>query len=280
MTKDPKTYLEQMAGKPDEKVDVAKAAIALAALKRPGIMMERYFVHLRDLANDVGARHQALLDARAEDSVETQLAALKHVLADQYGYHGDSEPGDIIHKVDMIDVIDRRRGASISLSILYLHAGRAQNWDIAGITIPGHFVLRLQKGGKRVIFDPYNSCRILQAADLRALVKDSLGEDAELSADYYDPPLNLDILKRQQNTIKFRQVEMEDYSGAIETVEGMRIVDPVEHRLLLDAGVLYARSNRPKEAIKALEAYIEQAPNHLDRRDAALLLQHLRETVE
>jgi regulator of sirC expression with transglutaminase-like and TPR domain len=277
---DPAQYLRDQSAKPDDDIEPFLAALALAALKRPGISTGRYCKEANDIAAEVATRHGDLTRAGAEDNPETRLAALKHVLSDHYGFAGDDSEADSIIKADMIETMDRRRGASIALSMLYLHAGRHMGWDIGGITIPGHFVLRIEQDGKRLIFDPFHQCRILQAADLRALVKESLGEEAELSADYYDPPSNMDIIKRQQNMMKFRQIEIEDYEGALETVQGMRLVDPGECRLLLDAGVLYARAGQPLSAIPALEEYIEKVSNVIDRQDAEMLLAHIKETLE
>ena len=84
---------------------------------------------------------------------------------------------------------------------------------------------------------------------------------------------------RLQNNIQLRLIEAEDYEGALRTVEAMRAVDPGEYRLLLDAGVLYARTNRLQKAIVTLEAYITRAPGDRDRQEAAMLLEQLRESL-
>jgi regulator of sirC expression with transglutaminase-like and TPR domain len=279
MNEDAKAYLGKISSKPDDKIEVVPTAVALAALERPELSMDRYLNHLKSLVGEVKQRHRDLLEASAGDTVETQLAALKHVLSDSYGYKGiDDENSEFVFS-DILDVIDNRKGSPLSLCLLYMHAGRALKWDISVMRIPGHNVLSMDKDGRRVIFDPSEACKILQASDLRAHVKKALGEDAELSADYYEPTGNRELLIRFQNVIKFHRIEMEDYEGALNIVQGLRIVDPREYRLLLDAGVLLARSNRPKEAIDALENYIEVAPDREDREDAALLLQHIRESI-
>lgn len=277
---DPAAYLKILAGLPDREIDIGPAALALAATAQPGVFsLERYFNHLKKLCEETAARHAELLAAGASDNVETQLAALKHIIADKYGYIGDEENYDNLENASLIRVIDRGKGLPITLSILYVHVARAQGWDIAGLNIPGHFVCRIDRDGQRVIFDPFNRCRILVAADLRALVKKTQGSHAELSANYFEPTPNREILIRLQNNIKFRQIEGEDYDAALKTVEAMRMIDPSEFRLLLDAGVLYARTNQPRAAIDMLEDYIKKAPRDRDRHDAALLLQQLKDNL-
>ncbi|MEM7651078.1 MAG: transglutaminase-like domain-containing protein [Pseudomonadota bacterium] len=271
--------LDALGGLEDDAIDLGRAALALAVLSHKGISTDRYIHHLNILAQDVAEQHQTLVKSGEANDAATQLEALKIVLFDTHGYKGDSETYDDLQNASLIRVIDRAKGLPIALSILYIHAARAQGWDIAGLNIPGHFVCRLSKDGQTLIFDPFNGCEILEAPDLRTIVKQALGEHAELSTEYYEAASNRDILLRLQNNIKFRQIEAEDYEGALETVLALRKVDPAEYRLLLDEGVLYARTDQTRAAIDSLVSYIEKAPNSRDRMEAELLLQHLRERL-
>lgn len=256
---------------PDEDIDLASVALTLAACDHPGISYNRYHTHLDKLAESVAA-----LCKEENDTLAARLAALKTVLVKENDYTGDSDTYDDLQNADLMRVIDRRRGMPISLSILYIHVARSLGWEAHGLNIPGHFVVRLDQDGDRLIFDPFNDCTVLEAADLRRLVKKSLGPQAELSAEYYVPASNRAILMRLQNNIKTRLIEMEDYEAALRIVEAMRLLDPNEYRLLLDAGVLYARTDQIGEAIEILETYIAKAPNEEDRHEAALLLRQLQ----
>ncbi len=276
----PQTYLETLGDFPDEQIDLARAALCLAQMNQPDLSLDRYGNHLKKMAEETAARHATLLDAGADDDVDTQLAALKYVLAEQYGYKGDEQKQlDVFENASLMRVIDRGLGMPVTLSILYIHAARAQGWDIAGLNMPGHFICRLQKDGARVMFDPFGCCVKLDAPDLRALIKKTKGPDAELITEYYEPASNRQTLTRLQNHIKLRQIEMEDYEAALKTVEVMRQIDPSEYRLLLDAGVLYARTEDPIAAIAALERYIDSAPDAHDRQDAAALLSDIRDAM-
>lgn len=204
------------------------------------------------------------------------MAALKHILADKYGYSGDEDNYNDLRNADLIAVIDRARGMPIALSLLYLHAGQVQGWDIKGISFPGHFLVRLERAGRRIIFDPFQGAAPVEAPQLRALLKNVLGPNAELSSDYFEAANNRDILIRLQNNIKLRQIEASDYTGALETIKAMRLVAPQEFRLLLDAGVLYSKTGQMKEAEEALIRYIEEVKNPQFKQDAMLLLEQVR----
>lgn len=274
---DPQGYLDGIAGRPDAEIDPALGALALSSFAHPGLSMDRYVRHLKKLARDTGERHASLLASGEEDTARTRVESLRFSLHETQGYRGDEEEYDDLQNADLVRVIDRRRGMPIALCILYIHAGRTLGWDVHGLNIPGHFAARLDLDGQRLIFDPFGSCAVLDAAGLRGLVKKALGPGAELSAGYYEPAGNRAMLIRLQNNIKLRLIESEDYEGALRAVETMRRIDPGEYRLLLDAGVLNARTGRPRAAMEALEAYIEKAPDIQDRHDAALLLREIRE---
>jgi len=111
------------------------------------------------------------------------------------------------------------------------------------------------------------------------LLKTLVSPQAELIAEYYEVASKRELLTRLQNNIKLRQIEMEEYSEAVKTIETMRRIDPAEYRLLLDAGVLYARTNQALAAVDALERYIELTPSTSDRQEALMLLQQIRENL-
>lgn len=271
--------LREAGSQPDDQLRLVEVALLLAEMNHPGISVDRYRHHIQKMGEEVGWRYHELVNAGADESPQTRLAALKHILADQYGYRGDEETYDNIQNADLIDVIDRRKGLPIALSILYIAVAQAQGWDVAGLNLPGHFVVRLEMDGQRLIFDPFNRCEVLNAPELRQLLKKTMGPDAELSSSYYDPVSVRQILIRLQNNVKIRLIEGEDYEGALRTVENMRALDPHEYRLLLDAGVLCARTGRAQDAMTALEEYIKLVPSDRDRYDAQMLLDHIRSTV-
>ena len=96
----------------------------------------------------------AYIEKRQIDT--NQINALKSVLVSEYGYSGDTVSYDSLQNANLIQVIDRRKGLPITLGIIYIHAARAQGWDIDGLNFPGHFLLRIEDGVKRTIFDPFN----------------------------------------------------------------------------------------------------------------------------
>lgn len=279
MSFDSRAILMESGTKEDGDINIFNVAMAFAAPAHEGISIDKYYNHLNKAAREVGERYIELLNAGAKDDVRTQLAALKHILSDREGYEGDTENYDDLQNADLIRVIDRRKGMPIALSILYIYVGRLNGWAVDGLNFPGHFLCRIEKNGERVIFDPFAACDILEAPELRKLIKQIRGTNAELSADYYKPCTNRETLIRLQNNVKLRLIEAEEYEEALKAVEMMRLIDPEEYRLLLDAGVLYAKTGQRRVALGVLEEYIAKAPNPNDRRDAELIIRQIRDTL-
>lgn len=269
-------YLDAVGTTDDSEIDLFEAALALSAQSHPNISYDKYRNHRRKLVEDVESLHVEYLNLGNPDDVHAKIHALAAGFTRANGYIGDDFRYNDLQNADLMRVIDRRLGLPIALAILCVTIGRDLGWPITGINFPAHFVIRLEQGGVREIVDPFQGCIVLKAPDLREILKKTMGPQAELSAAYYEPATNRDTLVRLQNNIKLRQIEAEDYEGALATVDLIRRIAPDEFRLDLDAGVLLARLERPLAAIESLERYIAHVTNARDKHDAVALLQQLR----
>jgi len=253
----------------------AEQGILIASLNHPGRGVERYKVHLHNMSDKTGERFNQLLEAGAQDTAETRLAALKHVIWDDEGYHGDVDTYDDLQNSDLIDVIERRKGLPVALALLFMHVAQENGWDVRPLNFPGHVYMRIDFEGNRLIFDPFDKCKLVEAHDLRAALKKLAGEQAELSASFYEPMSDMDTVLRLQNNRKSRQIMSEDYQAALETIKIMGFLAPKEERLAFETAVMYARLNKKGEAIKTLTDYLERTTSPQDRQDAILLLHEL-----
>lgn len=270
------TYLKTIGTKEDHEIDLGEVALHLSAAGRNPQSIERYQNKFKKMVDEVKEAFQELLDEGAEDSLGTRLAALKDVIVYRNGFEPVSDSLGNVFNADVIQAIDTGKVTQVVLCLFYVHLSRAQSWEAHILHPPGGFLVRLDYKGERQMFDPADDCRVLQAHDLRNMVKDKMGENAELSSEYFEPVDLRDILVGLQNSVKLRQIEAEDYSSALDTVTLIRLIAPEEKRILLDAGILYARTQQPEAAIEALEEYLPFAPTPRDRHEAALLLQDIR----
>ena len=265
--------LRSLGGKDDDQIDLAEAALLLAALDRPRVALDRYRHHIDLLGRDLG---KTAADLEAGESVERRAEALRRVLAEDYGYQGDNKTYDDLQNANLMRVIDRRKGLPVSLAILYVHAARAQGWAIEGVNFPGHFLLRLELMGERAIFDPFNEAGILAPADLRELLETMSGEAAELTPQHTKAVGNRDILLRLQNNIKIRLLRQQRGAEALEALETMLMLAPTRAELWREVGLLHAHQENVRAAIMAMENCLELSQDHGLSHEAATVLQQLK----
>jgi regulator of sirC expression with transglutaminase-like and TPR domain len=266
-----KDLLRHVGTQPDEDIDLAEAALALAALDHPDVSLDRYRDHLSLLAREV-----AELNPPDTDTLEGRVRALQDVLVGRHGYEGDTLTYDDIQNANMMQVIDRKKGLPVALGILFIQTARAQGWSISGLNFPGHFLVRLEYAGERIILDPFNQGQSRSVMELRDLLKVAAGADAELTPEYYATVGNRDILLRLQNNLKLRFIKADRVDKAVEILDGMLLFAPEEAMLWREAGLLNAHIGNLNAAVGALETFMTLGVNDLLRHQTALLIQQLK----
>lgn len=269
-----KALLRSIAAQADEKINLGEAALALAALDRPRVGLERYRHHLALLARET--TEEVARRGGAASGLDDRIAALNAVLFDRYGYRGDTLTYDDLQNANLMQVIDRRKGLPVTLGILYLHTARAQGWHMVGLSFPGHFLVRLDHDGRRTILDPFDQGKIREVTDLRELLKAMAGADAELTAAHYEPVANRAILLRLQNNIKLRLIQNGHIDRAVEVVETMLMFAPDQAALWREVGMLHVRLDNLGAAIAALEQFMRREAGDAPRHHVAALVQDLR----
>lgn len=270
-------HLRAVGEQDDAMIDVGISALALGLQLHPGLSVERYFRHLDTLTEQTRELHAQHIEQEGEDTARLRADCLIQVLHAQNDYDGDHNNYDDLQNADLISVIDRRKGLPVAIGILYLCITHRLGWLAAGLSFPAHFLLHLDKDSDRLILDPFNKGKEMSAADLRALIKSILGDNAELSHNFYEPVSARETLVRLQNNLKKRLIETEDYTTAARIVETMIAFAPIEYRSFFDLGILYAKIGHIKQARQALQDYIDRTPNALDKAQATEILNHLSE---
>ncbi|MDP6602997.1 MAG: transglutaminase-like domain-containing protein [Rhodospirillales bacterium] len=266
--------LRHIGSDAEEDFDLAQTALLLAALDRPRVSLDRYRDHLAAIAEGV-AGAQGTTRPSAGDC----HAALTGILSGTYGYRGDDMTYDDLQNANLMRVIDRRKGLPVALGILYIHAARAQGWSIVGLNFPGHFLVRLDNGGERIILDPFNNGCAREPSDLRDMLQAMSGQNTELTPEIYAPVTNREILLRLQSNVRLRLLQMDRTEEAIGVIESMLLFAPDQKELWREAGLLHAQFGNPTSSIAALEEYLSRETHEAPRHEAAAILQQLRHSI-
>lgn len=256
----------------DAEMDLAECALLLASLDRPEGDLSPFRDHLAELASNVSAA----VPSGAGRDVARQARALAETFAGKYKYQGDTLTYDDPQNANLIRVIERRKGLPVTLAILYIHTARAQGWSATGINFPGHFLIRLEGSGGRVILDPFNGGVERDVADLRGLLKQMTGIDSELEPGHYAPIGNRQTLIRLLNNIKLRAIAAKEGERVAEILDRMLMVAPDDLSLLREAGQCHAEIGNMRRAIAALEAVVARSAAGALRRETEALLRQVR----
>ena len=244
---DPLELIRAAAAAEKQELDLARVALALAALDHPDVTLQPYEAHLRDLAAEISARRGKGLRASA-------IAALvRDIIADQFGYAGDSKTYDDTANADMIRVIDRRRGLPVALGILYIHVARASGARACGLNFPGHFLIAIESGGERVVIDPFNEGASLETGDMEALRERMTGQPGDWRPGEAPPMSDRAVLMRLLNNIRTRARAAADATRMAQVIERMLMLDASDAELWFELGLGYAATERPGAGLKALD---------------------------
>lgn len=251
-----------------ERIDLLEAGLLLSVLGSAAqTELAPFRQHVTTMADDLA------------DLVRRRGAmpeALSEVIARSYAYRGDSETYDDLQNADLVRVIERRKGLPVALSILYLHVARAQGWQAEGLAFPGHFLIRVGIDGARHVVDPFHEGAVRDALELRRLLRQVLGPDAELVPAHFDAVPDRDVLLRLENNVRLRLARREDWAGTARSLDRMLAIAPDRIELLFEAGQLNARLDKRRAAIAAYERLLELDVDADLRRQASALLQELR----
>ena len=270
---DPLVLLREIGRREDQAIDIAEAALLLAALDRPGESLEPYRETLAAIAR------QARESTARSHSIDMQIGELTNLLVGRYGFQGDKETYDDPRNANLMHVIDRRRGLPVALGILWMHAARAYDAEVVGLAFPSHFLIRLSSRGQRVILDPFGGGRALGAKDLRRMIKDLGGADREIEPADYAPVSNRDVLIRLQNNIKLRALAAHDAARALDVLRTMTALAPDRGELWWETALLHSRLGNMRTAITTLENYLAGRTNVEVRTEIQDLLERLRSKI-
>jgi regulator of sirC expression with transglutaminase-like and TPR domain len=271
--------LRRIGDAADEAIDLAGAALLCAAHERRDLELASSRRHLDEIAAEM-KRAAALDSLRADDAgLDACCDALRYVMAEKLGYRGDEETYDDLRNADLAEVIQRRRGLPVALSILYIHAARSLGWRIEGLNFPGHFVIRLHGERQAAILDPFARGTQRSIQDLRQLLKAQSSDKTEVKPEHFAALENRQVLIRLQNNIKVRRIQEGDLKGAERALQRMLWIAPAQVELWRESGILNIRLDNLLAARRALTRYLELAENDQQRQRAARLLQELSQQL-
>lgn len=253
---DAERFADMVSG-PDEYINLAEAALLIARGEYPYLETEQYLQRLDLLADQCRTR------LGAERSSTEVMACLNDYLFREIGFRGDLKTFNDPRNSYLNDVLDRRLGIPITLSLLYMEVGARLDLRIEGISFPGHFLVRVAHGGGLVL-DPFSGGRTLDRVELKQRLEGISGGRRWNLDELLRAASRRDIIVRMLRNLKAIYLDREDFARALGAlnliVEAIPSV-PAEFR---DRARVHERMECVRAAIADYEQYLFLAPDASD----------------
>lgn len=256
------------AAKPDGDLDLARCALLVAAEEYQTLDVAAYLEQLDGIASDVQARMD-------DDSTPLALAALNRHLFGELGFGGNREDYYDPRNSYLNDVLERRTGIPISLSIVYLEVGWRLGLPLAGVGLPGHFLVSCRDPEGTVYIDPYHGGAQLDEDGCADLMRRAVGDRLGFRRSFLLPVSKRQVLNRMLGNLKVIYQQQNDPARQLATLDRMLELDPNSVSELRDRAKLYARYRALALAQADYRRMLAQRPQGPDAKDALDELQQL-----
>ncbi|HXV99529.1 MAG TPA: tetratricopeptide repeat protein [Anaerolineae bacterium] len=253
--------------KNETEINLAHAALLISQHLNQASDLSAYYLPLLD---DIAeALRPAVLAAKTDAEV---VKAFNHYLFEELQFHGNGENYYSPNNSFLDKVLDLRTGIPISLSVVCLEIGWRLGLPLAGLGLPGHFIIGYNLPAAPIYIDVFNRGLLLSEDDCFALAQMPPSERLAFREEFLRPVSKRVILFRMLLNLKQIYLRLEDWELAHRTIDLMLLVYPELATEIRDRGVVAYRLNRLREAVFDIQRYLFLVPN---APDANWLKQHL-----
>lgn len=271
MVNDPYREFRQAIERPDERIDLGRAALTIALADYPDLDIASYLKRIDDLAVQVSQR------SGAEADIFRSIAALNYVLFKEQGFRGNRDEYYDPKNSFLNEVLDRKRGLPITLSILYMEVGQRNGLAVEGVGFPGHFLVKTISEGQEIVIDPFNAGDVKSYEALQAMLDQFHGGRVRLHRDFLAALPKKQILKRMLTNLKAIYGRGGELVKLLAVLDRLIILDPCSVEDVRDRGSVYLRLDCHGQAKDDFETYLRLAP---DAKDAAAIREQLVELAK
>lgn len=257
-----------------DQFDLARASLMLAQDVYPDIDVSAYLGRLDDIAAAI--RPRLASDAFAEQKV----LALNRYLFNEMRFNGNIDDYYDPRNSYLNQVIERRTGIPITLSIVYLEVGRRLGLNMQGISFPGHFLVKLLVKRGQLVLDPFLAGEAQSETDLRQrlakVLPSAMAQKASLDQ-YLEAATPRQIVARVLRNLKNIYAQDRKLENVLAVMNRMLLVVPESAEELRDRGMLYQQLECFRPALSDLQNYLRRRPDAPDAVDVHGKIVELRQ---
>ena len=242
---------------------LADAALVIARIEYPRLDAPAYLDRLDRMGDAARRRICRHVDETGDASPLSRVRGFNAYLFDEQRFVGNREHYEDPRNSCLNEVLDRRTGIPITLSVVYMEVGLRAGLQIDGINFPGHFLVRLPEPAGRasagLIIDPFHAGAMLSEHDCRMLLQKHVGSEVAFSKSLLAPATRPQIVVRMLLNLKRIYVHMRSFPQARDVTELLLAVTPSALSELRDRGLLAYHLNDVTSALRDLQTYLKLA---------------------
>lgn len=254
---------------PDEQIDLATAALYLAQEEYPGLDVNFYLNALETMAAEVVAR------LPTERYPLRMIQTLNQYLYDDLRFSGNTEDYYDPRNSYLNEVIDRRIGIPITLSLVYLAVAQRINFPMVGVGMPGHFLVRPAVEEMLVFVDPFHRGETMFAEDCQERLSQIYDQPVNFRPEFLEPVGSRYFLTRMLTNLKAVYISKNDLLRTLSVIDRILLLFPSALTELRDRGFIYYQLNHWIEARQDLTDYLDQMPSAPEREVILELLKKM-----
>ena len=244
---------------PEPELDLAEGALWIAAEAYPELRPAAYLDRLERMAEELKGR------IRTETEPATVVAICNQYLFEELGFRGNREEYYDPRNSFLNDVMDRRLGIPITLSVVFVAIGERAGLPVRGVGMPGHFLVKYEPAGgqSEILIDPYNS-RVISRQECAAMLKEMYGSETELRPAFFQASPKRQILARILNNLKGIYLSRGDLLQALAASDRIVLADPQLTAEWRDRGLIEFQLRRDSAALNDFTRYLALRPEPED----------------
>jgi regulator of sirC expression with transglutaminase-like and TPR domain len=249
---------------------VEKCLKTAQILEYPQLDVSKYIEKL----NEIGKSLKNSIDKI--DNPTYKISMLNEHLFEHLDFHGDEDDYYNPKNNFLNDVLEKKSGIPITMSIIYAEVAKHIGLDLRIVGFPGHIMV---KYGEEMILDPFNGGKLLTIDDLDDILFQNFGDEVKFLPNYLNEIEPEKILIRITRNLKNSYVQSYAYENAMRCINMTLALEPISSEEIRDKGILLERLLDHDQALSCLNQYLELDPNAEDADYVLELIQSIREKV-
>jgi regulator of sirC expression with transglutaminase-like and TPR domain len=253
----------QIISGPDSDIPLTEAALLVASHHYPDLDLGHWLGRIDAMARGLQQR------VAADASVQERIAALNRYLFEELGFAPNADDYYDPRNSFLNDVLERRVGIPITLSLLYMELGNRIGLALRGVCFPGHFLVKSELPEGLVVLDPWAGGMSLGVTDLQRRLREVRGGEVSraIIAGLLVAASRKEILLRMLRNLKAVYLRRHDLEHALAIMEWIVGAEPDHAPEVRDRGLVYQELNCFRAAIGDFERYLRLDPECSDAED-------------